>query len=484
MRFGSLHLCKIALLAALVALTACATLPPDQIALAKRDAKTADIERTASMRDATWPDAAWWKRYSDTQLNGLIERALTDAPSMATAEARVHLAERSADAARAELGANLGLNAALTREKLSHNGLIPPPYAGTTINDAEVSLGFAYDFDWWGKNRATLAATIDEERAAEADRAAATLLLTSAVAQQYFAWQAAGARVALALESLDQREQAVRLLKMRLDRGLESSGSVDQAKVQRDSDQEYLLAMKLNQQLIREQLRALLGAAPGTLPELTAMPLPSEETAIPSQLGLDLLARRPDVEASRLRVEAQTRRIDAAKAEFYPDININAFLGLSSVKLGKLLNSDSLTTGITPALHLPLFDAGRLRANLGITRADLDLAIATYNQTVADAASDVSIQVVALSGIAAQRQAAVASVHASEAVKANAQSRLHQGLIDGLDTIAAELPLIEQRDVVLQLDAQQLGTQIALIKALGGGYHTQSSTVSTVRTTE
>jgi outer membrane protein, multidrug efflux system len=476
--FSKKMLVHIVTMACTALLSACVALPPEQTPLARRDARSAGIEHAADMPIGAWPEAQWWKRYGDAQLDALIERALKDAPSMATAAARFRLAESSTQAARAQLGANVGLDASLTREKLSHFGLIPPPYGGKTIDDAEVKLGFAYDFDWWGKNRATLAAAIDEQHAAEADHAAAALLLTSAVTQQYFNWQALQARCVLAQTVLEKREQFVQLLRMRLERGLESAASVDQGASQRDTARQNVAALQLNRQLALEQLRNLLGAAPGTLAAPTPAPLPGDGAGIPAQLGLDLLSRRPDVEASRLRVETQIRRIDAAKAQFYPDINISAFLGLSTVELSKLLNTDSLTAGLAPALHLPIFDAGRLRANLGVNRANLDVAIASYNQTVADAAGDVAAQASTLAGIAAEHQAALAALRADEAVKANVDSRIRQGLADARDAINVELPLVAQQDSLAQLDAQRLDAQVALIKALGGGYNAEPQTAS------
>lgn len=469
---------------ATVVLAGCATLPPDETPLVQRDPKSADIERDTALPAGAWPDTQWWKRYGDAQLDGLIERALHDAPSMATAQARVHLAERSIVAAEADRGAKVDLDTSVTREKLSRNGLIPPPYGGKTLSDGEAKVGFSYDFDWWGKNRATIAAATSEERAAQADRAAAALVLTSAVAQKYFSWQALHERIELMRQTIDQHEHLIRILQARVTRGLDSSASVDSEKSRRDTTRQSVAALETDQRIAREQLRALIGAAPGTLPELVAAPLPTDSAGVPETLGLDLLSRRPDIEASRLRIEAQTHRIESAKAEFYPDINLTAFAGLSSVVLSKFFESGSFTAGVAPALHLPIFDAGRLRANLGVTRANLDIAIASYNQAVVDAASDVATQATTLSGIAEQHRAATDALNADEAVSANAESRMRQGIADARDTIAAQMTLLAQRDVLLQVDEQRVQTQVALIKALGGGYRADARAETNLTSTD
>ncbi|HZP67300.1 MAG TPA: efflux transporter outer membrane subunit [Rudaea sp.] len=453
----------------------CAGLPHDEPALARRDAATADIDRSAATPEGEWPDADWWKQFGDPALDALVERALAEAPNLATASARIRLAERSAEAARAELGVNSSLDASLAREKLSHNGLIPPPYGGMTIWDAEAKLGVNYDFDWWGKNRATLAAAVDEKRAAEADRAAAALVLASSVAQQYFSWQSSQARIELARKLVAEREELARLLRLRLQRGLESSASVAQADAAIETARQDVAALELGQRLVFEQLRALIGAAPGTLAPLAPTSLPAREAGVPPTLGLDLLARRPEIEAARLRIESQIRRVESAKAEFYPDVNLSAFLGLSSVRLSQALTAHSLTAGVMPALHLPLFDAGRLRAKLGVTRANLDVAIASYNQAVADAASEVSTQAATLAGLAEERKAAERVLAADIAIETNAQTREHRGVADTREVIAADIGIVAARDALAQLDGQRLQAEIALIKSLGGGYRAPSN---------
>ena len=178
------------------ALAAC-SIPPrvDKPAL-RNEAPVAGLP-TAS--GAAWPDANWWTRYGDPQLDGLIERALKDSPTIATARARFEVARAAVDVARAELGVRVDANAQVARTRLSEHGLFPTEFLGFTwYSQADIGAQFSYEFDWWGRKRSALTASLDETRAAAAERDAAVSILTNAVVESYFEWQADAARLAIA----------------------------------------------------------------------------------------------------------------------------------------------------------------------------------------------------------------------------------------------------------------------------------------------
>jgi outer membrane protein, multidrug efflux system len=233
-------------------------------------------------------------------------------------------------------------------------------------------------------------------------------------------------------------------------------------------------------------LAALANVSPAELPALTPHTLPKAEGALPDDVRIDLIARRPDIAASRWQVEAALKQTDVARAEYLPDISINAMAGLSSTNqgaphipgfsagstgdLGNLFTAGSRVFGITPAVHLPIFEGGRLKANYGASRAQLDAAIAQYNVTVTDAARDVATQAVTAQQISARRQQQEAQVKANQALLASAEARQAHGTKDARESLAAEAQLLQQRDAAVSLHAQALSTDLALIKALGGGY--------------
>jgi multidrug efflux system outer membrane protein len=233
---------------------------------------------------------------------------------------------------------------------------------------------------------------------------------------------------------------------------------------------EMRVALDGSAKIRRAALATLIGIAPAQLPELKARPLPSVERGVPADAGLDLIARRPDIAASRWQVEAALKQTDAARAEFFPDISITALAGLSSIDMGKLLTAGSRTFALTPALHLPIFNGGALEANYGLSKTQLDAAVAQYNSTVLTAAREVATQALSAEQIAARQHEQQAQIDADQQLLTNAQARAHQGVRDARERLGAQAELLQQRDAATQLQAQALSTDLALIKALGGGY--------------
>ena len=454
------------------ALAAC-SIPPrtdrpvlrDEAPLAGVDAKT-----------GTWPDAQWWTRYDDAQLDGLVEQALAGAPTLAEAHKRLGSALSAVDVARAQGGLSSQANAQAQRIRLSENGLIPPQFLGFTwYNQGDLSLQFQYDFDFWGKNRAGVAAAVDEARAAEAERSAASLMLTAAVADTYFGWQSDQAHLALADASIAVLQRYRTLSQKRVDRGIDLPDYVHQADANLAAVRERQAAYAGAAKIRLAALAGLLGVAPADLPRLEARPLPAVDGALPGSIGLDLLARRPDIAASRWRVEAALARTEQARAEFFPDISLGAMVGLQSLDLDKLLNAGSRTAAVGPALHLPLFGRGQLKANYHVSQAQLDMAASQYDATVVDAARDVATQALTFAQLDARRHERSAQVDATRSLEATAAARVRQGLADDRSLLAAQAQVLEQRDAATTLDAQAVSAQIALTKALGGGYHVDAA---------
>jgi len=217
-------------------------------------------------------------------------------------------------------------------------------------------------------------------------------------------------------------------------------------------------------------LAALAGCSPDQLPAMTRSPLPAISNGLPDDVKIDLIARRADLTASRWRVEAAQKDRESARAEFFPDVSINALIGLQSVDLGNLLQYNSRVPAATAAIHLPIFDGGRLKARYGASQAALDTAIAGYQDTLVGAARDVATQVTSRAQIAAQRTQRLIEVQAAENLKSSAAARVRQGVTDSRAELAATESWIEQRDELLLLDSAALSSDIGLQRALGGGY--------------
>ena len=453
----------------LAVLLAGCSVPPKPDTPPMRDA--APLAGVPSDTSRIWPDPEWWKHYGDDQLDALETKALESAPTLDVASARFESAKKAIDIARAESGVSLDGSAEYQRQRLSETGLIPPKFLGFTwYSQADLGVQFRYDFDFWGKQRAAIEAAVDEARAAEAEEAAATLMLTTAIANAYFGWQADQARVALMVELTTTLERNLRIADLRVSHEVDPPDVLYQAKTRvagaREQREVYAGSARIKQAAIA----ALLGVAPAEVPALTPKPLPELDGTLPENAGTDLLARRPDIAASRWRVEAALRHADQARAAFYPDISISALAGLSSIDMGELFTTGSRVFNVAPALHLPIFESGRLEARFGASKAEIDAAAAEYNSTVVSAAQDVATQALTAQQIAAQRRERATQVAASQSLQDTAAARSRRGIGDDRPVIAAEAEVIQQRDAATALHAQALTTDVALIKALGGGY--------------
>jgi len=422
--------------------------------------------------DGAWPREDWWSAFRDPKLDALVRQALAGNPSLRAAQARVRTVSALADGARSSLYPTLDLDASATRQRLSANDIYPPPFGGSWVNQGRIALDFNYEFDFWGKHRSELAAALGEVRAVSADAAQARLVLAAAVAQSYFQAQTDLAALALARQTLARRESLSELNRVRASRGLEAAIAVRQSDQQIAASRVELSAAEAAVELDRHQLGALLGAGPdaalGIEPALHPY---SEALLLPANLPADLLARRPDLAAQRFRVEAAAAQIGAAKADFFPNVNLAAFAGVGATSLqGLHLGAGSGVAGVGPALHLPIFDAGRLRAELRGRYGEYDAAVEQYNQTLVEALTQVADQVTSLR--AAQRQLAdqANALAAAEDAYQLTLDRYRAGLTSYLDVLVNEERLLAERLSLVRLEGRSLALAVGTMRALGGGY--------------
>jgi NodT family efflux transporter outer membrane factor (OMF) lipoprotein len=447
----------------------CAGLPPKpkpvQLpAAAPLDASTAEA-------GGDWPAQEWWKRYQDPTLDALIDLAVATSPTLATAHARYDSARQSVRIAGAASGVRVDANADVGRQRLSDNGLIPPQFLGFSwYNQSDLGLQVSYTFDWWGKQRDAVDAAMDQAHAAQAERSAAALMLASSIADTYFGWQADQARIALARERAATVEREGRIAAARVGAELDAAESTHRTDLALAAAREQIAALEGSASLRLVALAALVGRSTAELPPLQPKPLPATSGNLPDNVRIDLISRRADITASRWRVEAAERNLDSARAEFFPDVSINALAGLSAIDVSKLLEYGSRVPQAMVAVHLPIFDAGRLKARYGANQAAIDSAVASYQDTLVSAARDVATQAATRAQISAQRTQRVIEVDAALQLRSTAAARVRQGITDSRSELAATESWIEQRDALLQLDAAALASDVALQRALGGGY--------------
>ncbi len=449
-----------------LALGGCALIEPGPEPVAALDA--AKLGLTA--QDADWPTDRWWQRYGDPQLDALLDEALANNPSMSAAQARLARANAAVSSARAPLLPRVDANYALTREHLSKDYIYPAPMGGSVVSDNRLALDFSYELDFWGKNRSRLKAAVSEQQAAAADAQAARNLLASATVRAYLNLQNAFAQRDVLQRVLAQRAEVLELTQGRYGAGLDTQVEVKQAESSLAAGKVELTQTETTLAQLRNQVAALAGAGPQRGQSLTPVALTAPAGGVPASVPLDLLGHRPDVAAAKWRAEAARHAIDSAKAEFYPNVNLVAFAGFQAMGTGNLLGADARMAGFGPAVTLPIFHGGELNANLAGRRADADLAVSDYNQTVLDAVRQVADALDALRLLdrekAEQRQAR----EAIDAAYDLAVKRYKAGMGNYISVLIAQTGVLTQArlETDLRIRAYQLDANLA--NALGGGY--------------
>jgi NodT family efflux transporter outer membrane factor (OMF) lipoprotein len=413
-------------------------------------------------------DADWWLGFGSVQLNTLVDTALEHNPGLKVAQARLARAQAGSAVATAADGPQINGALDLTRQLYSANSIYPPPYGGAVWDSGNLQASASWELDFFGKNRAALDAALGQVKAAEADARAARGLLAANVTRSYFQLLRIQAQLALAQRTLEQRQHIQRLVQERVQVGADTQLELQQAS-------SGLPEARLQIEQLAEQKALALNA----LAAWTAQPVSALLTELPplgsvagvpvaQSMPLDLLGRRSDIAAARWRVEAATQDVAVSKAQFYPNINLAAFAGFSSIGFDKLLKTESEQWGVGPAIRLPLFDAGRLRANLRGKTADLDAAIESYNAQVLDAVHEVTDRIAQAQSVRRQQTEQDAVRASAEASYAIALQRYNAGLGNYLGVLSAEAAVLTQQRQSADLAARVLDTQAQVLHAIGG----------------
>lgn len=412
----------------------------------------------------------WWAALGDSQLNTLIEQALQGSPSLAVGRARLARAQALADATRTASQPHAVLQADVSRQRYTANGLVPPPIAGNVWDSANLQAGLSWSPDFFGQHAAELAAALGQARAAQADAAAAANTLAVQVGRSYVALARLLAQRAVAERNLTQRNALLQLTQERTQAGLDSQVELTQAQAALPDVRTQIEALDEQILLARRQVAVLCGQAPAAQVRLTPQLQQLAVSDVPEALGADLLGRRPDVVAARWRVEAASQDVAVARTQFYPDIHLSAFIGLNALGLGNLFNAGSRQIGVAPALRLPLFEGTRLRAQLGGRQAELDAAIAQYNGALLDAVKEAGDAIASVQSLARQQALQGEANAKAETAYDFAVQRYRAGLGNYLVVLNTESQLLNQRRLAVDLRARQLDTRVLLMKALGGGW--------------
>lgn len=413
----------------------------------------------------------WWHAFGDPQLDRLVTQLTGTNPGLQGALARMRAAQAELASTRSGDFPQISLDAEEQRMRLSGAYIIPPPYGGSHRWTGQVVANLEWNLDFWGRQADLIASARHGVEAVALDAAAARLALTGALAQAYIQLALASESADIANTHVRDREALLKLIESRFAHGLENAATVEQAKA-------LLAAARVDQSGIAalhdtlvHAVAALAGLGADAYAGISRPSLQLDAALpVPSSLPADLLSRRPDILAARARVDAALAGRKAAQAAFYPDINLVGLIGFQAIGLSNLIGSDALTYGAGPAIHLPLFDAGRLRAQYAGMTAGLDMAVADYNQAVLSAVRETADTLTRLQAIGDQRAQQATALAAAEQAHAFVLSRQKSGLASRIDVLAADSTVLAARDRMATLTAQSAIQRVALLLCVGGGF--------------
>lgn len=413
----------------------------------------------------------WWTVFGDAGLDRLMDEALAGNPELAVAIARLRAAKAGVEAADAQLFPQADFDAQEARLHISGRYIYPPPYAGTDRWIGTLGADLSWNIDFWGREQAQLDKAKDLRIAAALDAAAARLALTSALVEAYIELDRADKLADIAAETERDRADTLALTERRLHDGLDSEVERQEALALLSQAREERVRADSARDIVVHEIAELIGRGADAYPAIPKPRLALDAAlALPHALPADLLSRRPDVLAAKARVDAAVEGRAAARAAFYPDIDLLATAGWAAIGISPLLHASSEQYGGGPAVHLPIFDAGALRAQYAGATAALDVAVADYNASLTGAVRQVSDALTRIRALDGERGQHRDMLAAAEKGYRLAEVRYRAGLADQLTVLNAESVVFGAREGEVSLAADSAVQRVALIVASGGGF--------------
>jgi multidrug efflux system outer membrane protein len=408
-------------------------------------------------------DLDWQRFFADPRLKRLIELALVNNRDLRVAVLNIEQTRALYGVRRADELPTIGIGASATRTPVG-NGV-----ANVYAVGAQVA---SYEIDLFGRVRSLSQAALAQYFATAEARKAVQISIVSSVAGAYLNVLADEELLRVTQETLKTREESLRLTKLRFDNGVSSELDFRQAESLLEGSRATLAQSERQRTLDQNALVLLVGQPlPADLPP----PLPLDQqqitTDVPAGLPSDLLARRPDIRASEQQLAAANANIGAARAAFFPRISLTASFGTASTELSGLFKGGSWAWTGTGQLLQPIFDAGRNQANLDLARANFDIAVAQYEHSIQNAFREVSDGLAGRATLGEQLRAQAAQTNALAIAYRLADLRYRSGAASFLDTLDAARTLFAAQILLVQTQAQRLQNQVALYRALGGGWN-------------
>lgn len=446
-----------------VLLTACASLP-DPAPTETPRAVPPQWSAGSARADVSATDlSAWWQRFDDPALASLITKALDANTGVQSAQAALRQARALADKARAGLGPSVSASGSAQRSQSGDSD---------ASNTFKAGVGASWEPDLFGGNRAAASASDTDAQASAASLSNVRILLAAEVATSYINLRGLQARLAIARRNLAAQTETLQITRWRAQAGLVSSLDVEQAVSAAEQTQAQIPALQTSVAQTLNALAVLTGQAPGTLNTTLgdAAPIPPAPADLALAFPADTLRQRPDVRAAELKLHSAWSRVAVADAARYPSLSLSGSLGLSSLTLGRLVDSASLLKSVLASVSAPLFDGGAAKAQVRAQDAALDQARASYQGTVLTALQDVEDALVAIQGDGERLMRLQAAATAAANAELLARQRYGSGLIDFATVLVTQRSLLSAQDSVASTQASLSANHVRLYRALGGGW--------------
>lgn len=414
--------------------------------------------------------ARWWHGFGDPVLDRLVADALAANLDLAQARARL----REARARRGVAGAALApsVDASLSGSRSRSSG-----QSGSGSTRELYSAGFdaSWELDVFGGVRRSVEAAQADLEASVESLSDTRVSLAAEVALNYIDLRTAEQRLAIAEESIASRGENHQIIRWRQQAGLVSELDLAQATTDLESTRAVLPPLRTAVTEAKNRLAVLLGRNPGELESLVHAdrPIPLAAAEIVAAIPADTLRQRPDVRVAERRLAAQTARLGEAEAARYPSFRLSGSLGLEALELDALADRDANTHSLFGGITAPVFNAGRIAANIEIQDALVEQARLAYRAAVLAALEEVENALTAVANTDARRVKLAEAAAAARTTLAIAEYRYASGLADFLSVLDAQRTQLSLDEQLAGSTGELARAQIRLYKALGGGWSTE-----------
>lgn len=450
-------------------LSGCTMAPSyERPSLPVNDSYATKQETTGQEQAAT--ELGWRQFFPDQRLQLLIATALENNRDLRIAALNIEEARAQHSITRSELLPNASIGGGMTQGRIY-------PANGSVSKSYQVGANLAaYELDFFGRVRSLNNAALASYLATEEAQRTAHISLISQVAQTYLAERSYTEQLELAQKTLASREQNYELSKKRFEVGASSELDLRLAETLMQAARIAVATLQRMQAQTANALDVLVGKQVTDLPPALSLSEQNIVADIPAGLPSDLLTRRPDILAAEQRLQAANANIGAARAAFFPRISMTAGIGTASDSMDGLFNAGSRTWSFIPQLTLPIFQGGRNTANLDISHARKNIAVATYEKTIQNAFREVSDALVARQTLEEQVAAQEALLTAQESRLKLSDMRNKSGIASSIELLDAQREVFSAQQALIQARQLRFGNAIDLYRSLGGGLVENSDT--------